>query len=151
MSSSFTEAQIAEFHATFSMFDTDGSGEISADELRACLAKLGQKLSLDEVLAMVREVDDNNNGTVGFSEFLTMMASKFSGADLEKEAEAAFRNLFDRDGDGFINAAELKYVMATLGDECSDQDIREMMIEADRDRDGKVSLDEFKRMILMKP
>jgi Ca2+-binding EF-hand superfamily protein len=29
MAKAFTEEQIAEFHNTFSMFDTDGSGEIS--------------------------------------------------------------------------------------------------------------------------
>lgn len=150
MSQAFSESQISEFHSTFAMFDTDGSGEISAPELQACLAKLGQHLALDEVLAMIREVDEDNSGTVGFPEFLTMMASKFSSGDLEREAEEAFRNLFDRDGDGFVSAPELKYVMATLGEECSDQDIREMMIEADKDRDGKVSLLEFKRMILMK-
>jgi Ca2+-binding EF-hand superfamily protein len=122
----------------------------SARELLECLRKLGQKSTLDEVNAMVNEVDVNGNGHVDFAEFLTMMANKFTGDDLEHEADEAFRNLFDRDGDGFINPKELKHVMATLGEELTDQEVAEMMIEADRDHDGLVSLAEFKAIILMK-
>jgi Ca2+-binding EF-hand superfamily protein len=111
------------------------------------LRKLGQKSTLEEVTAMVNEVDVNGNGHVDFAEFLTMMANKFTGDDLEHEADEAFRNLFDRDGDGFINPKELKHVMATLGEDLTDQEVAEMMIEADRDHDGLVSLAEFKAII----
>ena len=76
---------------------------------------------------MVAEVDDDGNGTVDFSEFLTMMANTFSVADLEAEIADAFTNLFDRDGDGFLSAPELKHVMASLGEELTDQEIQEVI------------------------
>mmetsp|Transcript_8054 Transcript_8054/g.13912 ORF Transcript_8054/g.13912 Transcript_8054/m.13912 type:complete len:152 (+) Transcript_8054:56-511(+) len=150
MAADLSEAQIAEFQETFEMFDADQSGEISTLELKQCLEKLGQKLTMEEVCEMVREVDTDGNGNVDFSEFLTMMANKFNGDDLEKECAEAFKNLFDKDGDGFLSAPELKHVMASLGENLTDKDIDEMMIEADKDGDGLVSYNEFKTIIMGK-
>ena len=75
---------------------------------------------------MVAEVDDDGNGQVDFSEFLTMMANTFSAADMEAEIADAFTNLFDRDGDGFLSAPELKHVMKTLGEDLTDQEVEEV-------------------------
>eukprot|EP01108_Squamamoeba_japonica_P000982 TRINITY_DN137_c0_g1_i1.p1 TRINITY_DN137_c0_g1~~TRINITY_DN137_c0_g1_i1.p1 ORF type:complete len:151 (+),score=23.59 TRINITY_DN137_c0_g1_i1:53-505(+) len=150
MAADFTPEQIAEFQTAFEMFDCDGSGAISVEELQQCLEKLGQRVELSEVFEMVREVDADGTGDVSFGEFLTMMANKFSGEDLAKEIGDAFTNLFDRDGDGYLSAAELKYVMKTLGEDLTDKEVEEMIIEADRDGDGQVSRTEFTNILMMK-
>ena len=49
------------------------------------------------------------NGTIDFPEFLTMMARKMKDTDSEEEIREAFR-VFDKDGNGFISAAELRWV-----------------------------------------
>ena len=49
------------------------------------------------------------NGTIDFDEFLHMMAKKMKESDSEEELREAFR-VFDKDGNGFISAAELRYV-----------------------------------------
>ena len=49
------------------------------------------------------------NGTIDFPEFLTMMARKMKDTDSEEEIREAFR-VFDKDGNGFISAAELRSV-----------------------------------------
>ena len=56
---------------------------------------------------MINEVDANGNGTICFPEFLTMMARKMKEKDAEEEIKEAFR-VFDKDGNGFISAAELR-------------------------------------------
>jgi calmodulin len=127
----------------FQTFDTDGSGEISADELVQCLKVLGQTVSKQQAIAMINEVDVNHNNSIDFSEFLTMFAGKFSAEDLKKECADAFKNLFDQDGDGFLSAPELKHVMSSLGDDLTDAEIGEMLREADVDGDGKVSYSDF--------
>ena len=48
------------------------------------------------------------NGTIDFPEFLTMMARKMKDTDSEEEIREAFR-VFDKDGNGFISAAELRW------------------------------------------
>jgi len=90
------------------------------------------------------------NGTVEFEEFLAMMsrrllatASDDEAAKLrrqESELRQAFR-VFDIDGDGLIDANELRQTMANLGETLSDHDVHAMIREADRNGDGKVDFD----------
>ena len=80
------------------------------------------------------------NGTIDFPEFLTMMARKMKDTDSEEEIREAFR-VFDKDGNGFISAAELRHVMTNLGEKLTDEEVDEMIREADTDGDGQVNYD----------
>ncbi|MAG86047.1 MAG: calcium-binding protein [Flavobacteriaceae bacterium] len=59
---------------------------------------------------------------------------------LEEEVRVAFE-FFDLDGDGYISMAELKEVALELGEELSEDEIDEMIREADVDGDGLVDYD----------
>ena len=80
------------------------------------------------------------NGTIDFPEFLTMMSKKMKDVDSEEEIREAFR-VFDKDGNGFISAAELRHVMTNLGEKLTDEEVDEMIREADIDGDGQVNYD----------
>ena len=56
----------------------------------------------------------------------------------EEEIREAFR-VFDKDGNGFISAAELRHVMTNLGEKLTDEEVDEMIREADIDGDGQVN------------
>ena len=56
----------------------------------------------------------------------------------EEEIREAFR-VFDKDGNGFISAAELRHVMTNLGEKLTDEEVDEMIREADLDGDGQVN------------
>merc|ERR1719473_352676 len=79
---------------------------------------------------MVNEVDADGNGKIEFPEFLTMMARKMKDTDTEEELIEAFK-VFDRDGNGFISAAEVRHVMTNLGEKLTDEEVDEMIREAD--------------------
>jgi len=64
---------------------------------------------------MIQEVDTDGNGTIDFPEFLTMMARKMQDSEGEEEIREAFK-VFDKEGNGFISAAELRHVMTNLGE-----------------------------------
>ena len=49
--------------------------------------------------------------------------------------------MFDKNGDGFISASELRHVMTTLGEKLTDDEVDKMILEADIDGDGKVNFD----------
>ena len=78
MTSLLTEEQIAEYKEAFSQFDKDGKGAISDKELVTVLRALGNNPTEDELVTMIREVDEDGNGTIDFGEFLEMMARKLN-------------------------------------------------------------------------
>lgn len=91
----------------------------------------------------------SGNGTIDFPEFLTMMARKMKDTDSEEEIREAFR-VFDKDGNGFISAAELRHVMTNLGEKLTDEEVDEMIREADIDGDGQVNY-EGKHLVRQAP
>uniref|UniRef100_A0A9J8CKH5 Calmodulin n=2 Tax=Cyprinus carpio TaxID=7962 RepID=A0A9J8CKH5_CYPCA len=133
-----TEEQIAEFKEAFSLFDKDGDGTITTKELGTVMRSLGQNPTEAELQDMINEVDADGNGTIDFPEFLTMMARKMKDTDSEEEIREAFR-VFDKDGNGYISAAELRHVMTNLGEKLTDEEVDEMIREADIDGDGQVN------------
>lgn len=80
------------------------------------------------------------NGTVDFPEFLTMMSKQMSSRDTADEIREAFR-VFDKDGNGFISVAELRHIMGNLGEKMPEEEVEEMIQEADIDGDGQVNYD----------
>ena len=78
------------------------------------------------------------NGTIEFNEFLLMMSKKMKETDKEEELREAFR-VFDRNGDGYISATELRHVMTNLGEKLTDEEVEDMIREADLDGDGLVN------------
>ncbi len=48
------------------------------------------------------------------------------------------RQVFDRDNNGFISAAELRHVMTSIGEKLTDDEVDEMIREADQDGDGRI-------------
>merc|ERR1711988_1088257 len=98
---------------------------------------------------MINEVDNDGSGTIDFAEFLSLMSKKMKDADSEEELMEAFK-VFDKDGNGFISSVELRHVMANLGEKLTDDEVDEMIREADVDGDGQVNYDEFVKMMLQK-
>ena len=84
-----------------------------------------------------RNVIYSGNGTIDFEEFLDMMARKLRETDTEEELREAFK-VFDMDSNGYITALELRKVMTNLGEKLSDEEVEEMIKEADVDGDGQV-------------
>ena len=78
------------------------------------------------------------NGEIYFPEFITMMAKKMKDTDSEDEIREAFK-VFDKDGNDFISAAELGHVMTNLGENLTDEEVDEMIREADLGGDGQVN------------
>ncbi|KRX57132.1 Calmodulin, partial [Trichinella sp. T9] len=143
------DEQIAEFQEAFNLFDKDGDGKITSQELGIVMRSLGQRPTESELRDMVNEVDEDGNGTIEFDEFLQMMSRKMKDSDSEQELKEAFQ-VFDKDKDGFISAAELHYVMTNLGEKLTDEEVQEMIREADLDGDGLVNYHEFVKMMTAK-
>lgn len=149
MAHHLTEEQLAEFKEAFALFDTDGDGAITTKELGTVMRSLGHNPTEAELQGMINEVDANCSSTVDFPEFLSLMAKRSKDTDSEEEIREAFR-VFDKDGNGYISAAELRHVMTNLGEKLTDEEVDEMIKEADGDGDGRVNYEEFVRVMMEK-
>ena len=113
------------------------------------MRSLGQNPTEAELHDMINEVDNDGSGTIDFAEFLSLMSKKMKDADSEEELMEAFK-VFDKDGNGFISSVELRHVMTNLGEKLTDDEVDEMIREADVDGDGQVNYDEFVKMMIQK-
>ena len=91
---------------------------------------------------MITEVDKDNTGKVTFENFLSLMTIKMAEKDINEEIMKAFR-LFDDDETGKISFKNLKRVARELGENLTDEELLEMIEEADNDGDGEISQEEF--------
>eukprot|EP01029_Cantina_marsupialis_P027956 TRINITY_DN774228_c0_g1_i1.p1 TRINITY_DN774228_c0_g1~~TRINITY_DN774228_c0_g1_i1.p1 ORF type:complete len:152 (+),score=38.61 TRINITY_DN774228_c0_g1_i1:137-592(+) len=148
-SAGLSEEQIAEFKEAFMLFDKDGDGTITTQELGIVLQSLGQHCSEAELKDMITEVDSDGNGTVDFPEFLTMIFRLMKESYSETEIYEAFR-IFDTDGNGVIEGSDVYKVMTDLGEAVTNEDVQRLIEGADDDGDGIVSYEEFVKMMMSK-
>eukprot|EP00340_Litonotus_pictus_P001992 CAMPEP_0170526000 /NCGR_PEP_ID=MMETSP0209-20121228/11462_1 /TAXON_ID=665100 ORGANISM="Litonotus pictus, Strain P1" /NCGR_SAMPLE_ID=MMETSP0209 /ASSEMBLY_ACC=CAM_ASM_000301 /LENGTH=116 /DNA_ID=CAMNT_0010815589 /DNA_START=57 /DNA_END=407 /DNA_ORIENTATION=- len=110
------------------------------------MRNLGNPPTEGEVQDMIAEVDIDGNGNINFQEYISLMARRMRDGDLEEEMKQVFR-LFDRDGNGLIGASELKSLMIGIGEKITDDEVEDMIREADKDGDRFISYQEFKDII----
>merc|ERR1711971_828863 len=91
-----------EIREAFSLFDSDASGMIDVRELKAAMRALGFEVKNEELKKMVTDIDNDGNGTIGFTEFLQMMTGKMGEKDTREDIEKVFK-LFDDDGTSKIS------------------------------------------------
>ncbi|KAG5542869.1 hypothetical protein RHGRI_015833 [Rhododendron griersonianum] len=139
-----SEEEIKGLKQTFKNMDTDGSGSITYEELKAGLAKLGSKLTESEITGLMDAADVDKSGTIDYLEFITATMHRHR---LEKEEHLykAFQ-YFDKDNSGFITRDELKNAMTDYG-MGDDATINEVLDDVDTDKDGKINYEEFVAMM----
>ncbi|KAH7544391.1 hypothetical protein ACOSP7_030385 [Xanthoceras sorbifolium] len=128
----------------FTNIDTDNSGTITYDELKAGLARLGSKLTEAEVQQLMEAADVDGNGTIDYIEFITATMHRHK-LERDEHLYKAFQH-FDKDSSGFITVDELETAMKEYG-MGDDDTIKEIISEVDTDNDGRINYDEFCAMM----
>lgn len=125
-------------------------------DLKVALRALGFEPAKEEIKRLISDL--NNNGTSGgnrdrekdkdgqvtidFNDFLEIMTTKMSERDSAEELEKAFI-LFSQNKP-FIEFEDLKRIARELGETMSDDELKEMVFEANKtDRDGAVDKKDF--------
>jgi centrin-1 len=142
-----TEDEVLEIKEAFDLFDTDGSGTISTEELRKALQNLGIDARNQTLLNMMADLDKDRSGSIDFDEFISMMTAQMSDTDSREDLRKVY-NLFLGDDAGSrvnnkIQLQHLKRVARELNEAMSDEELLEMITRADLDRDGAVDFEEF--------
>ena len=87
------------------------------------------------------EKDIENEG-FNFEEFQEIMAPKLSDRNSKKEIQRLF-NILDQDNAGYLTFDCLKKIAGDIQEKISDEDLTEIIEEADFDQDGALNFEEF--------
>ncbi|MCO5561916.1 hypothetical protein L7F22_015541 [Adiantum nelumboides] len=137
-----------EIRGAFDVFDINKNGSITVEELRTVMSVLGQSFTDRELRETLRQVDCNGNGTIELEEFSRVIVHEASRASFlgQDDISSAFC-AFDMNQDGFISSDELLYVLQSLGETPSREDVLGMIEQADQDGDGRLSFPEFQTIM----
>ncbi|KAJ9174105.1 hypothetical protein P3X46_017168 [Hevea brasiliensis] len=128
----------------FARFDMDSDGSLTILELAALLRSLGLKPSGDQIHVLLANMDSNGNGFIEFDELVkAILPDMNEDMFVNQEQLLDVFQMFDRDGNGYISAAELAGSMAKMGQPLTYTELTEMIKEADTDGDGVISFNEF--------
>jgi len=144
IASNLNEEEIKGLKQMFMNMDTDNSGTITYEELKAGLAKLGSKLSEAEVKQLMEAADVDGNGSIDYVEFITATMHRHK-LERDEHLFKAFQ-YFDKDNSGFITRDELESALIEheMGDTST---IKEIISEVDTDNDGRINYEEFCAMM----
>ncbi|WCJ22027.1 Calcium-binding EF-hand family protein [Euphorbia peplus] len=144
MAAAIRVEQFNQLRDIFNRFDMDKDGSLTVLELAALLRSLGLKPSGDQIHALLANMDANGNGSIEFDELVNAIMPDFNEETIVNQAHLLdVFTLFDRDGNGYISAAELAGAMSKMGQPLTYKELREMIKEADTDGDGVISFTEF--------
>ncbi|CAA3001884.1 calcium-dependent kinase 20-like [Olea europaea subsp. europaea] len=100
------------------MIDVDNSGQITLEELKNGLERVGSDLKDSEITSLMQAADVDNNGTIDYKEFVAAMlhlnkvCEKFGVGDVQLEE---FIREVDQDNDGQIDYSEFVAMMQDIG------------------------------------
>lgn len=137
-----TEQQKRDIKEAFSLFDNEGQGKLRTKELKIAMRSLGFEPKREEIRKILSDMNKESSEFLVYTDFVTIMSRKYTERDVMDEIRKAFQ-LFDDDNTGFITIKNLKRVAEKLGEKFKDEDLQEMIEEADKDGDGAINLEEF--------
>merc|ERR1712137_679593 len=133
-------ANETELREAFKLFDADGDGMISADELKTLISKVGGEMADAEAKALIHAADKDGNQGIDFGEFAQLWQALHG--DDEGKIRAEFAKL-DTDKSGYITKDEMVAVISSEFQGDKMEEAKKAIDKLDVDKDGKVSYPEF--------
>ncbi|KAL8601458.1 hypothetical protein ACOMHN_000400 [Nucella lapillus] len=141
-----TEKQYTDANNTFQLFDKKGNGLVSTKELPNVFKSLGLHVDGENLKDWADEVDEEAQGCISWNQFKPMFEMQLKEESDERELREAFRVL-DKGNKGVIPVEDLRWLLKSLGDDLTEDEIEDMISETDTDCSGTVDYDEFRHLM----
>ncbi|RCH96859.1 hypothetical protein CU097_013969 [Rhizopus azygosporus] len=167
MSNRINQQELKSLKEAFNLYDTDHEGAIDVNKFENIVKSLGMIGTDDQrIRELIKENDSNHDGKIDFEEFVNIMNQLVSQSPLASPHETRTNqhyskrmsrheldelkmcfDKFDKNGDGQISEEELREVMKGLGEHLTEKEIKDMMNDADTNKDGHIDFEEFKQLM----
>ena len=137
-----SKKETIEFRNAFAVYDKDGDGKITVSELAGVMKTLRPSCPMEEITALMTELDHDHNGIIDFREFCLSIIEKRQDPYPEHELRESFSSC-DKNGDGHISVLELRLTMEMLGQPMTEKETIEVMKIYDKNGDGEMDYPEF--------
>jgi len=148
MSSEFkiSEKQFNDANQIFNLFDKKGDGTVSTKDLGQVFKSLGLQVDAQKLKEWADEADEDASGFLKWEQFKPIFETKLREDEDERELKEAFRVL-DKGNKGVIAVEDLRWILRSLGDDLTDDEIEDMINETDTDGSGTVDYEEFRTLM----
>ena len=145
------QEQMEELKEAFQLFDTNHSGNIDSREFKAAMRALGFPIKKQDVIKYFKEIPKDVTESLTFEEFIRIVAPIMPKRDSKEEIYKIFQ-LFDEDNTGKISFKNLRKIALEVGEQLTDEEIKEMINEADRSahQEQLIDFDDFYRIMKKK-
>ena len=134
---------VGKLKEVFDVFDYDGSGNVSTEELINTIRALNLEAQAAQILAIVNNA--GHQGDIDFAAFLDIFG--FGGDSNNETTLQTVFEAFDTTGSGAFGPEEFEKVAASVGEHFSSSEVDQMIDYADKDRDGAINYEEFVKIV----
>ena len=139
----------------FSHYDQDKDGVLTRDEFLRTCQDMQTGVQPEVCAQLFAYLDTNGSGTLSVNEFArrltgARMPEKRQNANIAEDLDREIRLLFDyfdTDKSGILDEEEIRQALRAYNFSGTEKDVRDMIIQMDRNRDGKIQYAEFRAVM----